>query len=170
MVADCGAQENDRWRSAARNTRCGGAGTETHRGRFGSGSERSFWNSRSTARVDVRVRASCDRSERAFAADFASRAWARRGEAEISSAFLVSPAAMADSDLCAQKRKFGKRGFRFAFRRKKSCQHRLDTVLDAIYAGFAEAWSDPAGTDVARRDLSEEAIYLGRVGCRTVAQ
>jgi RNA polymerase sigma-70 factor (ECF subfamily) len=40
---------------------------------------------------------------------------------------------------------------------------RLDTVLDAIYAAFAEGWIDAAGTDVARRDLAEEAIYLGRV-------
>ena len=40
---------------------------------------------------------------------------------------------------------------------------RLDTVLDAIYAAFTEGWIDAAGTDVARRDLAEEAIYLGRV-------
>ena len=36
-------------------------------------------------------------------------------------------------------------------------------MLDAIYAAFAEGWLDAAGTDVARRDLAEEAIYLCRV-------
>src|SRR5262249_53035729 len=40
---------------------------------------------------------------------------------------------------------------------------RLDTVLDAIYAAFAEGWTDPAGTDVVRRDLSEEALFLARL-------
>lgn len=40
---------------------------------------------------------------------------------------------------------------------------RLDTVLDAIYLAFSEGWIDPAGADVARRDLAEEAIYLGQV-------
>ena len=47
--------------------------------------------------------------------------------------------------------------------RNAKVPHRLATMLDAIYAAYAEAWSDPAGTDVARRDLSEEALYLGRV-------
>jgi predicted RNA polymerase sigma factor len=36
-------------------------------------------------------------------------------------------------------------------------------VLDAIYAAFAEGWSDAGGTDVARRDLTEEAIFLARL-------
>ena len=38
-----------------------------------------------------------------------------------------------------------------------------DTVLDAIYAAFAEGWIDAAGSDVARRDLAEEALFLGRL-------
>jgi predicted RNA polymerase sigma factor len=36
-------------------------------------------------------------------------------------------------------------------------------VLDAVYAAFAEAWTDPGGTDPARRDLSVEAIFLARL-------
>ena len=36
-------------------------------------------------------------------------------------------------------------------------------MLDAIYAAFAEGWTDPGGTDVARRDLGEEALFLGRL-------
>jgi RNA polymerase sigma-70 factor (ECF subfamily) len=40
---------------------------------------------------------------------------------------------------------------------------RLSAVLDAIYAAFAEGWSDPAGTETRRRDLAEEGIWLGRL-------
>src|SRR4029434_5212753 len=40
---------------------------------------------------------------------------------------------------------------------------RRDTVLDAIYAAYAEGWSDPAGTDAHRRNLADEAIWLGRL-------
>lgn len=80
----------------------------------------------------------------------------------IASAFLVSPAAMGQR-LVRAKEKIRLSGIPFRIPEKDELPARLDTVLDAIYAAFAEAWSDPAGTDVARRDLSEEAIYLGRV-------
>jgi RNA polymerase sigma-70 factor (ECF subfamily) len=40
---------------------------------------------------------------------------------------------------------------------------RLDAVLDAIYASFAQGWTDPGGTDLARRELAGDAIYLGQV-------
>jgi RNA polymerase sigma-70 factor (ECF subfamily) len=36
-------------------------------------------------------------------------------------------------------------------------------VLAAIYAAFAEGWSDPAGTETRRRNLAEEGIWLGRL-------
>jgi RNA polymerase sigma-70 factor, ECF subfamily len=36
-------------------------------------------------------------------------------------------------------------------------------VLEAIYAAYAEGWSDPSGTDVHRRNLAEEGIWLGRL-------
>jgi RNA polymerase sigma-70 factor (ECF subfamily) len=42
-------------------------------------------------------------------------------------------------------------------------RERLDAVLEAIYAAFAEGWSDPTGTEVRRRNLAEEAIWLGRL-------
>jgi RNA polymerase sigma-70 factor, ECF subfamily len=42
-------------------------------------------------------------------------------------------------------------------------QGRLATVLEAVYAAFAEGWSDPAGTEIRRRNLAEEAIWLGRL-------
>jgi RNA polymerase sigma-70 factor (ECF subfamily) len=40
---------------------------------------------------------------------------------------------------------------------------RLDAVLAAIYAAFAEGWTDPAGTEARRRNLAEEGIWLGRL-------
>jgi RNA polymerase sigma-70 factor (ECF subfamily) len=36
-------------------------------------------------------------------------------------------------------------------------------VLEALYAAFAEGWSDPAGTETRRRNLAEEGIWLGRL-------
>ncbi|TIT15448.1 MAG: RNA polymerase subunit sigma-70, partial [Mesorhizobium sp.] len=39
----------------------------------------------------------------------------------------------------------------------------LDAVLEAIYAAFAEGWSDPAGTETQRRNLATEGIWLGRL-------
>ncbi|MBV8514508.1 MAG: RNA polymerase subunit sigma-70 [Acidobacteria bacterium] len=80
----------------------------------------------------------------------------------IASAFLVSPAAMGQR-LVRAKEKIRHAGIPFRIPEKDELPARLDTVLDAIYAAFAEAWSDAAGTDIARRDLSEEAIYLGRI-------
>jgi RNA polymerase sigma-70 factor (ECF subfamily) len=43
-------------------------------------------------------------------------------------------------------------------------------VLDAIYAAFAEGWSDPAGAEIRRRDLAEEAIWLGRLVCQLLPE
>jgi RNA polymerase sigma-70 factor (ECF subfamily) len=40
---------------------------------------------------------------------------------------------------------------------------RVEAVLDAIYAAFSEGWTDPAGTETRRRELSEEALWLGRL-------
>ena len=38
-----------------------------------------------------------------------------------------------------------------------------DAVLDAVYAAYAEGWSDAEGADPRRRNLAEEAIFLGRL-------
>ncbi len=80
----------------------------------------------------------------------------------IASAFLVSPATMSQR-LVRAKNKIRQAGIPLEIPETSELSTRLDTVLDAIYAAFAEGWIDAAGTDVARRDLAEEAIYLGRV-------
>ena len=66
----------------------------------------------------------------------------------IASAFLMSPAAMGQR-LVRAKTKIRMPAFRFAFPSGRELGERLETVLDAIYAAFAEGWLDPAGTDVA---------------------
>jgi len=80
----------------------------------------------------------------------------------IGSAFLMSPAAMGKR-LVRAKEKIREAGIPFRIPERAELRGRLDTVLDAIYAAFAEGWSDGTGTDAVRRDLAEEAIFLGRV-------
>ena len=80
----------------------------------------------------------------------------------IASAFLMSPAAMGKR-LVRAKNKIRQAGIPFRIPEREELPGRLDTVLDAIYAAFAEGWTDPGGTDVIRRDLTEEAIFLARL-------
>ncbi|MGD9537442.1 MAG: RNA polymerase sigma factor [Alphaproteobacteria bacterium] len=77
----------------------------------------------------------------------------------IASAFLMSPAAMGKR-LVRAKSKIRQAGIPFGIPERDELPGRLDAVLDAIYAAFAEGWSDPGGTDVARRDLTDEAMFL----------
>ncbi len=85
--------------------------------------------------------------------------------ARIASAFLMSPAAMGQR-LVRAKSKIRQAGIPFRVPEREDLRERLDTVLDAIYAAFAEGWIDAVGADVARRDLAEEAIFL----CRLVVE
>jgi RNA polymerase sigma-70 factor (ECF subfamily) len=80
----------------------------------------------------------------------------------IASAFLMSPAAMGKR-LVRAKEKIRQAGIPFRVPEPEELSGRLDAVLDAVYAAFAEGWSDPGGTDVARRDLTEEAMFLARL-------
>jgi predicted RNA polymerase sigma factor len=80
--------------------------------------------------------------------------------ATIASAFLVSPTTMGQR-LVRAKTKIRQARIPFAVPEREELPGRLAAVLDAIYAAFAEGWADPGGTDVARRDLAEEAMFLG---------
>ena len=82
--------------------------------------------------------------------------------AQIASAFLVSPAAMAQR-LVRAKAKIRHAGIPFRVPERGQLAERLNSVLDAVYAGFTEGWIDAAGSDEARRELAGEAIYLGRM-------
>jgi RNA polymerase sigma-70 factor (ECF subfamily) len=82
--------------------------------------------------------------------------------ATIASAFLVSPAAMGQR-LVRAKTKIREAAIPFRVPERDDLAERLDAVLEAIYAAFAEGWSDPAGTESRRRNLAEEGIWLGRL-------
>ena len=80
----------------------------------------------------------------------------------VSSAFLTSPAAMGKR-LVRAKSKIRQAGIPFSVPDREEFPGRLDAVLDAIYAAFSEGWTDPGGTDVVRRGLTEEALFLSRL-------
>jgi RNA polymerase sigma-70 factor, ECF subfamily len=82
--------------------------------------------------------------------------------ATIASAFLVSPAAMSQR-LVRAKARIRESGIPFRVPERADLKERLPNVLEAIYAAYAEGWSDPAGTDAAQRELASEAIWLGRL-------
>ena len=82
--------------------------------------------------------------------------------AMIASAFLIAPATMSQR-LVRAKNKIRRAGIPFRIPERDELARRLDAVLDAIYAAFAEGWSDAAGTDAARREFAEETTFLGRL-------
>ncbi|UVK55905.1 RNA polymerase sigma factor [Mesorhizobium sp. AR02] len=82
--------------------------------------------------------------------------------ATIASAFLVSPATMGQR-LVRAKTRIRETGIPFRVPERAELGERLDAVLEAIYAAFAEGWSDPAGTETRRRNLATEGIWLGRL-------
>jgi RNA polymerase sigma-70 factor (ECF subfamily) len=82
--------------------------------------------------------------------------------ATIASAFLVAPAAMGQR-LSRAKAKIRQAGIGFEVPERSMLPERLDAVLDAVYAAYAEGWTDPQGADARRRNLADEAIWLGRL-------
>ncbi|MES3002740.1 MAG: DUF6596 domain-containing protein [Pseudomonadota bacterium] len=82
--------------------------------------------------------------------------------AAIGSAFLVAPATMGQR-LVRAKSRIRQAGIPFRVPGQADLRERLDTVLDAIYAAYAEGWDDASGTDARKRNLAEEAIWLGRL-------
>lgn len=82
--------------------------------------------------------------------------------ATIASAFLVSPTSMGQR-LVRAKTRIRETGIPFRVPERRELGERLDAVLEAIYATFAEGWSDPAGTETRRRNLATEGIWLGRL-------
>lgn len=82
--------------------------------------------------------------------------------ASIASAFLVAPATMGQR-LSRAKAKIRQAGIGFEVPARDALQERLEAVLEAVYAAYAEGWSDPEGADARRRNLADEAIWLGRL-------
>ncbi|MDB5311773.1 MAG: sigma-70 region 2 family protein, partial [Gemmataceae bacterium] len=82
--------------------------------------------------------------------------------ARIASAFLVSPAAMAQR-LVRAKAKLREAGAVFGIPAPEELPDRLGAVLEAVYAAYGSGWDDVAGADPRRRGLADEAVWLGRV-------
>jgi RNA polymerase sigma-70 factor, ECF subfamily len=82
--------------------------------------------------------------------------------AAIASGFLVSPAAMSQR-LVRAKAKIRQAGIPFRLPEPTDLRLRLEAVLEAIYAVFAEGWSDPAVVEARHGNLAEEGIWLGRL-------
>jgi len=82
--------------------------------------------------------------------------------ATIASAFLVAPSTMGQR-LSRAKTRIRQAGIGFDVPEPQALGERLEAVLDAIYAAYAEGWSDPTGADARRRNLADEAIWLGRL-------
>ncbi|MDG0022968.1 DUF6596 domain-containing protein [Trinickia sp. Y13] len=80
----------------------------------------------------------------------------------IASAFLTSPAAMAKR-LARAKNKIRDAGVPFTVPEREELGERLSAVLEAVYAVFAEGWTDPIGGDAVRQDLAGEALFLGHL-------
>ncbi|HEY2022053.1 sigma factor, partial [Paraburkholderia sp.] len=70
----------------------------------------------------------------------------------IASAFLTSPSAMSKR-LVRAKNKIREAGIPFNVPEREELPDRLAAVLEAVYAVFAEGWTDPLGSDTERRDL-----------------
>lgn len=82
--------------------------------------------------------------------------------ATIASAFLVPPATMGQR-LVRAKTRIREAGIPFRVPERSDLPERLDAVLEAIYAAFAEGWTDAEGTDSQRRNLATEGLWLGRL-------
>lgn len=80
----------------------------------------------------------------------------------IASAFLMSPAAMSKR-LVRAKNKIREAGIPFSVPEREALPERLDAVLEAVYAAYAEGWTDPVGGDAERRDLADEALFLAQL-------
>src|SRR6202020_1065408 len=70
--------------------------------------------------------------------------------------------------LVRAKDKIRQAGIPFRVPEREELAGRLDTVLEAIYAAFAEGWAGPGGgtdggMDVVRRDLTAEAMFMARL-------
>lgn len=82
--------------------------------------------------------------------------------ARIASAFLVSPSAMSQR-LVRAKTKIRDTRFRFEVPEETELPARLDFVLEAIYAAYGSGWGEVQGGEASLRDLTEEALWLGRL-------
>lgn len=68
--------------------------------------------------------------------------------------------------LARAKAKLRGEQFSFDLPEKEQLPHRLDAVLEAIYAAYGSGWDNVSGVDPRRNGMAEEAIWL----CRLLAK
>jgi RNA polymerase sigma-70 factor (ECF subfamily) len=61
------------------------------------------------------------------------------------------------------KNKIREAGIPFSVPEREELPGRLAAVLEAVYAAYAEGWTDPVGGDTERRDLAGEALFLAQL-------
>lgn len=81
---------------------------------------------------------------------------------EIASAFLTSPSTMAQR-IVRGKAKIRDANIPYVIPERSELPERLDAVLTVVYLVFNEGYAASTGDSLTRRDLSEEAIRLGRL-------
>jgi predicted RNA polymerase sigma factor len=82
--------------------------------------------------------------------------------AAIGRAFLVAPQTMGQR-LVRAKTKIRQAGIAFEIPDASLLPERLGAVLNAIYAAFGAGWEDADGADAHRAELTDEALWLGRL-------
>mgnify|MGYP002622622289 CR=1 FL=1 len=80
----------------------------------------------------------------------------------IAAAFMIAPAAMSQR-LVRAKQRIAEKRIAFAVPPAEEWPARLEAVLEAIYAAYAEGWADAEGADARRVGLAGEAVWLARV-------
>jgi RNA polymerase sigma-70 factor (ECF subfamily) len=80
----------------------------------------------------------------------------------IAAAFMIEPAAMSQRLVRAKKR-IAEAKIPFDVPPPEEWPERLGAVLQAIYAAYAEGWTDACGEDAERRALAEGALWLARI-------
>lgn len=81
---------------------------------------------------------------------------------EVAAAFLTSPTTVAQR-IVRGKAKIRSAAIPYVVPEKAELPERLEAVLNVIYLVFNEGYSASSGDALTRRDLSEEAIRLGRL-------
>jgi RNA polymerase sigma-70 factor (ECF subfamily) len=81
---------------------------------------------------------------------------------EIARAFLVSPATMTKR-IARAKDRIRKERIPYEVPSRAELARRLATVLQVVYLVYNEGFVATGGQDLSRRDLAEDALYLGRL-------
>ncbi len=88
---------------------------------------------------------------------------------EIARAFLTTPSTLAQRIVRA-KAKIKSAGIPYEVPSRAELPERLDSVLRVIYLVFNEGYAASSGTSVTRKELSGEAIRLGRLIAELLAE